>query len=597
MTAPSLAPYPYFTDARGTALDGGKIYVGTANLDPRTNPITVYQDAASAVTWAQPLRTVAGYPAYQGAPSNIYPSAASYSIIVTSAAGTVLFRNLNVVGILDSAAIAALLGASGGAALIGTVSGMTVQSTIAPNAFIDFTTKVDGLPPSVLDTGQAVTYTVVSRRAQILSGRLVPYNPVGPGVWADYFQSNIGGNSPHVGCEWTQPATVTFTASFATTIMTVTGSPVGTLAVGQYVYGPGVASGTTIASLGTGTGGAGTYNLSKTQPTIPAVACTASSDDGTGAVTFGAWGGIYTAAGTNVPQSWLHMTVIPGTGATGQAQWAVCAGDGNARFRTVKIQTFANPPADGVTRWRMEAVLDLNNGTAYCRLPDGSVMTLTNAEIASFYSAVSQVPLAFAECSATPVIFWEHYTNTHVSTTKYGGGCTLWGETTASNLKPLNAKSGTLLDELRTAVYFRGLIPSLVGSVLYAPTVAFAAATTSSTANIDATNAVVSAVAGPSGTIIYDLAAYYDCTGTDTIFWRLVLNGGIGSTPLRVADLVVAGQKRVARCAMPISGLTPGQTYQATWQHAGVTGGLATMRAGGTGGAMVPPLTMIATPA
>ena len=62
MTAPSPAPYPYFS-FEGTALDGGKIYVGAANLDPRTNPITVYQDAADTITWAQPLRTVAGYPA------------------------------------------------------------------------------------------------------------------------------------------------------------------------------------------------------------------------------------------------------------------------------------------------------------------------------------------------------------------------------------------------------------------------------------------------------------------------------------------------------------------------------------------------------
>ena len=110
-TTPALAPYPYFTDATGTALDGGKIYIGTAGLDPRTNAIAVYQDVANTITWAQPLRTVSGYAAYQGAPSNFYPSSGSYSILVTTSTGTVIFRNLNV-AVIDYAA-------TGGAALIG----------------------------------------------------------------------------------------------------------------------------------------------------------------------------------------------------------------------------------------------------------------------------------------------------------------------------------------------------------------------------------------------------------------------------------------------------------------------------------------------
>jgi hypothetical protein len=499
----------------------------------------------------------------------------------------------------QSAALASVAVASG-ASLVGTVGGRTAQDAIEPNGFIDFTTKPDGLPPSVLDTGQAVVYTFAAtgRRTEISGGRLVINNrPATSTSLADYYQATLDGNAPHVGCEWTQPATVAFTASIATTVMTVSAVASGTLAVGQYVYGSGIKAGTTIASLGTGTGGAGTYNLSVTQATIPSTSFTASSDDGNGAVTWGAWGNVYTGGGTNVPMSWLHMTIVPGTGATGSALWFTIAGDGNARFLNVKTQTFTNPPADGVTRWRMEAVLDADAGIAYCRLPDGSVMTLSDAEIAAFYSAVSQTPVTLAQVSATPVIFCEHYCNTGANTAKFAGFTALWGETAASDLEPLNAKSGTLLDELRTVVYLRGLVPPLVGSRLHAPTTAFAAATTTSTANIDATNAVVSAVAGPSGTIIYDLAAYYDCTGTDTIYWRLVLNNGFGATPLRVADLVVSGQKRVARCTMPISGLTVGLTYTATWQHSAVTGGLATLRAGGTGGAMVPPFTMTATPA
>ncbi len=52
------------------------------------------------------------------------------------------------------------------------------------------------------------------------------------------------------------------TGSITGTILTVTAVASGTLAVGQVISGTGITSGTYIASLGTGTGGAGTYNVS-----------------------------------------------------------------------------------------------------------------------------------------------------------------------------------------------------------------------------------------------------------------------------------------------------------------------------------------------
>lgn len=52
-----------------------------------------------------------------------------------------------------------------------------------------------------------------------------------------------------------------FTASLSSSTMTVSAVASGVLAVGQIVSGTGITAGTTIASLGTGTGGVGTYNL------------------------------------------------------------------------------------------------------------------------------------------------------------------------------------------------------------------------------------------------------------------------------------------------------------------------------------------------
>lgn len=60
-------------------------------------------------------------------------------------------------------------------------------------------------------------------------------------------------------------AAATFTATIATTVLTVSAVAAGVIAVGQTISGVGVTPGTTIISLGTGTGGTGTYNLSVSQ--------------------------------------------------------------------------------------------------------------------------------------------------------------------------------------------------------------------------------------------------------------------------------------------------------------------------------------------
>lgn len=77
------------------------------------------------------------------------------------------------------------------------------------------------------------------------------------GTWAQEIISILIGSA--------NTPTATFTGSIAGTVMTVTGSPTGTIAVGQYIAGSGVLSATTITSLGSGSGGAGTYNVSRSQ--------------------------------------------------------------------------------------------------------------------------------------------------------------------------------------------------------------------------------------------------------------------------------------------------------------------------------------------
>lgn len=63
-------------------------------------------------------------------------------------------------------------------------------------------------------------------------------------------------------------------ASFATNVMTVTAVTTGTVKVGQLVVGAGLPANTYVASLGTGNGGAGTYNLTTTPGTVAGEAVT-----------------------------------------------------------------------------------------------------------------------------------------------------------------------------------------------------------------------------------------------------------------------------------------------------------------------------------
>jgi len=91
MSALSVSsPYPTFTDIDGQPLDNGYIWIGTTNLNPITNPIAVYWDAALTIAAVQPIRTLGGYPANSGTPARIYVNS-DYSIQVQNRNGSVVY--------------------------------------------------------------------------------------------------------------------------------------------------------------------------------------------------------------------------------------------------------------------------------------------------------------------------------------------------------------------------------------------------------------------------------------------------------------------------------------------------------------------------
>lgn len=83
-------PLPIFTGLDGAPLDGAKLYFGTVNQNPETNPITVYWDSALTQPAAQPILTLGGVPVRNGTPTNIYTSS-TYSLTVRNKTGNLVY--------------------------------------------------------------------------------------------------------------------------------------------------------------------------------------------------------------------------------------------------------------------------------------------------------------------------------------------------------------------------------------------------------------------------------------------------------------------------------------------------------------------------
>ena len=91
MSALSIQPtYPIFTDIDGQPLENGYVWIGTANLNPQTNPIAVFWDAALTISATQPIRTLGGYPSNSGTPARLYVNS-DYSIRVQNRNGSTVY--------------------------------------------------------------------------------------------------------------------------------------------------------------------------------------------------------------------------------------------------------------------------------------------------------------------------------------------------------------------------------------------------------------------------------------------------------------------------------------------------------------------------
>lgn len=91
-------PFDVFPDVDGDPLEAGFIYIGTQGLDPKSNPISVYWDAALSIPAVQPIRTIGGFPSRAGSPASVFTSAPNYSILVENKNSSLVYSELNVIG-------------------------------------------------------------------------------------------------------------------------------------------------------------------------------------------------------------------------------------------------------------------------------------------------------------------------------------------------------------------------------------------------------------------------------------------------------------------------------------------------------------------
>lgn len=111
MSLAQINPFDYFSDTNGDPLDQGYIYVGAANQDPETNPISIYYDAEMTIPAPQPLRTVAGYISNPIAPQTFFTNE-NYSVSVRDKNQIVLFYVANFSSIVSNTPFALQLSAS-----------------------------------------------------------------------------------------------------------------------------------------------------------------------------------------------------------------------------------------------------------------------------------------------------------------------------------------------------------------------------------------------------------------------------------------------------------------------------------------------------
>lgn len=282
----------------------------------------------------------------------------------------------------------------------GSLAGLTLAALQAVNASL--TVTIDGTP-----TTQSInlsTATSFSNAANIIGNTLAIKGPQQAIITA-----SLSGSVMTVTAVAYGPQQAAFTGSLSGTTMTVTAIASGTLAVGQVVVGTGITAGTTIAALGSGTGGVGTYTLSGSATTESAESIVAYSPvvaltpgqvvSGTGITT-----GTYIASN--------------GTGAGGVGTYNLSASATTESAETITVY------APGVTYDPLFSAFVISSGTT------GATSTVGFAAGAAATTLALTLALGAVQspgaAATTPVLFMPTII---AQTTNWAGFMTTWEPT------------------------------------------------------------------------------------------------------------------------------------------------------------------------
>jgi hypothetical protein len=152
MTTHSIQPpFPTFSEADGSPLEAGYIWIGTANLNPITNPISVYWDVDLTLPAAQPIRTQGGYPVNSGTPARLYVNS-NFSIQVQNSKGSVVYNAPD--GAADRFSAAQISFIQAGAGAVARTAQAKMRDVVSVK---DFGAVGDGLTDDATAVNAAIT--------------------------------------------------------------------------------------------------------------------------------------------------------------------------------------------------------------------------------------------------------------------------------------------------------------------------------------------------------------------------------------------------------------------------------------------------------
>uniref|UniRef100_A0A6C0KUL2 Peptidase S74 domain-containing protein n=1 Tax=viral metagenome TaxID=1070528 RepID=A0A6C0KUL2_9ZZZZ len=164
----------------------------------------------------------------------------------------------------------------------GTGTGGAGTYTVSSSQTVSSATNISGLQPTKAVFNCTFTSATVMVVTSVTSGALtIGQTILGGSIGSNciitslvsgtfggagtYNITNSGTTSPISGAIAFFSISSSFTATISTTVLTVSAVTSGRLTIGQLITGTNVSASTVIVSFGTGTGGAGTYNISVSQ--------------------------------------------------------------------------------------------------------------------------------------------------------------------------------------------------------------------------------------------------------------------------------------------------------------------------------------------